>query len=159
MENSKVKMQTFFITVKRVGKRLPRMSDYESYFSRLLKVREFLELIGMIYDVYEVDSHKRIHYHGLYVVDTSVKFTESEIYDVFNVFKTNWHINVRECFTEEDVNSCLRYMRKDEVKKFREEILEGKYMFQDGPSNEKSSKCFPTNANPDHKIQLQYPAQ
>lgn len=130
MENSKVKLQTFFVTIKRVGKRLPRMSDYESFFTRLNRVQEFKNCIGCIHDVYEVDKHKRIHYHGLFVVDKELPMTENDMFNIFNVFKTNWHVNIRECYTEEDVNSCFRYMQKDEVKEFVEAIKSGKYMFQ-----------------------------
>jgi len=132
MENQ-LKMQHFFVTIKRVGKRLPRISDYESYFKRLNHKPEFIDIIRVLHDVYEMDKNKRMHYHGLYVVDHRFSMTENEMFDLLNIFKTNWHINVRECYNNQDVESCFTYMQKEAVNEFLESLHQGQYLFRDQP--------------------------
>lgn len=117
-------MNYLFVTIKRVGKRLPTEGDYENYIYNLKK-----SLVNSPYQmdickrVIETDDHGRKHLHMIILVDTYFDWNKLKIY------RTNWHVHTVYIESPQDLERISNYMDK-EVTVFMRAIKEGAYLFQ-----------------------------
>lgn len=98
-------MKYLFVTVKRVGKRLPIEADYINYINQLKKQLD----MTIEKQSFETDSHGRLHVHMIVLVTDRYNWNNLKLY------KTNWHIHTLEIGSQEDLERISAYIDKEET--------------------------------------------
>lgn len=117
-------MKYLFVTVKKVGKKLPTTAQYELYS---LKVFRKISPSNQIQkEVYETDKHGRLHLHMILYVEDWFDW------DNLKIYKNGWHVHTIEIDSHEDLCRISGYMDKDDgFKEWLKQLRSGEYLFQD----------------------------
>jgi len=118
-------MQYLFVTVKRVGKRMPTEADYENWLIALENHQFKLQICKK---VIETDQNNRKHLHMIILVDNDFNW------NCLKLYKTNWHIHTLKIESSEDLENVCGYMDKEGqdqrvVERFMKAIHNGEYLF------------------------------
>jgi len=118
-------MQYLFVTVKRVGKRMPTEADYENWLRALENHQFKLEICKK---VIETDQNNRKHLHMIIMVDFLFDW------NCLKLYKTNWHVHTLKIDSDRDLKNISEYMDKEDnddgFRGFIEQRDNGEYLFQ-----------------------------
>lgn len=120
-------MNYLFVTIKRVGKRLPTEADYMNYLNALDKeyTKQNNPLLNICKQVIETDDHGRKHLHMIILERNDFNWNSLKLY------KTNWHVHTIKIESADDLERISNYMDKeDNTNVFIEAVRQGAYLFQ-----------------------------
>lgn len=98
----------YFITVKRVGKQLPTEKHYKIWLNRFHSHIGNDRLIDILDQCYEYGTFNRLHMHLLVCTHGAQNFNF-----LYDMFKSNWHVDVRHVQDENDLPKISNYMEKE----------------------------------------------
>jgi len=106
----------YFITVKRVGKQMPTLKHYTIWLNRFHNWHnpEFYQIVDQ---AYEYGKFNRLHLHMLVLGPANKDFS-----NLYNMFKSNWHVDVQCVKDEKDIPTILNYLLKEKEPDYKVQL-------------------------------------